>query len=103
MHIFPYSRRAGTRASKLPDYPLEIKKNREALLSEVMLDSRRRYMERFIGKTVEVVAEELHEGSYEGYTREYVRAKIVGDVHQGEIINGIVEDVQDNKIIVRRI
>ena len=102
MHIFGYSRREGTRAAKLPDYPNSVKKEREYLLEEVHADSMDRYLRSFVGSEVELLVEEEVDGMFEGYTREYMRARMEGNAHQGEIVSCVVLGVEDKKLMVKR-
>ena len=77
-HIFKYSRRKGTKADQMPGQITEaVKSERSDRLSAVCEEMSRRFRERFLGRTVEFLAEELIEAEGEicitGYTREYVR------------------------------
>ena len=78
VHAFPYSRRAGTLAAKLPDLPADVKKERMARLSEIIGAAEERYLSRFLGRTLEAVFEE--DG---GYTRNYIRVRAEG-AREGE-------------------
>ena len=74
IHIFPYSRRRGTDAARLPDLPGRVKKERLHRLeraAEVLADAAAR---RFLGREVEVLVEE--DGG--GYTERYLRARVPG-------------------------
>lgn len=74
-HIFPYSVRQGTVASKLykSDLPLSVKKERVDELEKVVLSSRQGYLNSLIGKTFNVLTED-HEGEYVvGYSENYVK------------------------------
>lgn len=74
-HIFPYSVRQGTVASKLykSDLPLSVKKERVDELDKVVLSSRQGYLNSLIGKTFNVLTED-HEGEYVvGYSENYVK------------------------------
>lgn len=78
VHAFPYSRRAGTVAAKLPDLPAAVKKERMARLSKVAAAAEERYLARFLGRTLEAVFEE--DG---GYTHNYIRVRADG-AREGE-------------------
>lgn len=78
VHAFPYSRRAGTLAAKLPDLPADVKKERMARLSETIGAAEERYLSRFLGRTLEALFEE--DG---GYTRNYIRVRAEG-AREGE-------------------
>ena len=75
-HIFPYSRREGTKAAERADQNTEaVKKQRGALLRETDLLRRKEFLNYYIGKPVEVLFEEQMELNgrkyWTGHGREY--------------------------------
>lgn len=80
LHIFPYSRRSGTRADTLPDQiPEARKKERLQALTALGETKRQLYAESFIGKNVSVLIERLDaEGNGHGWTGQYVQARLTG-------------------------
>jgi threonylcarbamoyladenosine tRNA methylthiotransferase MtaB len=72
VHIFPYSHRKGTDASRLDDLPADVKKARHASLQSLADEMTREYASRFVGRDVEVLVEE----SGTGYTERYLRATV---------------------------
>lgn len=81
MHIFQYSRRAGTKAAAMPDQvPEAVKKERSEKLLALghrMSGEFRRY---YLGRQVTALLEEefLYDGKryYTGYTKEYVKVAV---------------------------
>lgn len=73
-HVFPYSRRAGTTAAKMPAQveAREIKA-RAARLRELDAHKRQEFAARFTGTRSSVLFEESFNGSLRGYTRNYLR------------------------------
>ena len=58
IHIFPFSPRAGTHAATLAgQLPNAVKKQRARQLAAIARDSRHRYMQQFVGRTVNVLWE----------------------------------------------
>src|SRR5262245_26678828 len=55
IYIFPYSRRRGTEASRLPDLPAAVKKERHAALQALADRLTAAYASRFIGREVDVL------------------------------------------------
>ena len=85
LHIFPYSNRTGTVASKLyKDLPKSVKTNREKVLEEI----KKRDKLEFIKKNdiVEILLEEEKDGVFYGYSKNYIKCKIKGDFHVGDIV-----------------
>lgn len=73
MHIFPYSKRAGTRAAKMPDQIMKAEKEaRVKRASEVAKKTRAKFLQSLIGKTVSVLFEEEENGLWRGHSMEYI-------------------------------
>ena len=112
-HIFKYSRRAGTRADRMPDQvPEEIKTERSKRLAELNEINMQEYLREYCGRTAEVLLEEVQEesaaaGSAEqnqavgsanppaafltGHTKEYVQVKLpLTAGHPGGIVQTII-------------
>lgn len=70
LHVFPYSKRDGTKASQMKgEVHGNIQKQRTAKLLELSNALRQKDMERF--DKIEVLIEREHIGSYTGYTNQY--------------------------------
>lgn len=81
MHIFKYSRRAGTRADRMPDQiPEQVKTARSEILLKLEKQMSKAYRESFLGKKKTVLLEEKTEiDGVEymiGHTMEYVKAVV---------------------------
>ncbi len=91
-HIFPYSRREGTRAAAMPkQVPEGIKKERSEILLKMSDGHFREFQENYWNKPREILLEEkvLRQGEsvFVGYTREYVRGYVPAERHHtGEIV-----------------
>lgn len=91
MHVFPYSRRRGTAADRMPDQiPEDLKKKRShelLVLSERMSEE---YRQGLVGREVDVLLEEPDEdGDMAGFTKEYVRVSVPGALNQaGREVHG---------------
>ncbi len=81
IHIFPYSRREGTKAARMKgQIPRRIKEERVRQVEVTAEKLARAYREKLLGKTVEVLFEEVETGRYGvGFSREYLRVKVDGD------------------------
>lgn len=76
LHVFPYSRRAGTPAAKMPEQiPTKVKNLRSQELTKLGDELALLYHQRLIGSEVEVLFEESMEGFAQGYTETYIRVK----------------------------
>ncbi len=75
LHIFPYSERSGTAASKLyKDISKQIKTSRLKRLEEVGKNLQRDFINQ--NKTLSVLIEEKHGEWFEGYSKNYIKCKI---------------------------
>lgn len=80
MHVFPYSRRQGTVADRMPNQvPEPVKKERSHELLALAEEMSAQYRDSFVGRQVSVLLEEAgDEGYMAGYTREYIRVQKAG-------------------------
>lgn len=86
MHIFPYSRREGTRADQMPDQvPKQIKEARAAQATAVAAQMTADYRAAMIGRTVQVLFEQPGPGGFWGHAPNYVPVCVCESVQQGEI------------------
>lgn len=78
VHVFPYSERHGTAASKRGDsVEKRIKEERAAIMIEETEKIRQDYMKGLLGKNTEVLFEnEIEEGVFQGYTKTYIPVRI---------------------------
>lgn len=77
MHVFKYSKRDGTRAAAMKEQiDGKVKEQRSAKLIELDKTLERQFMDRFIGKNMNVLYEQNFENNhdvYEGYTPNYIK------------------------------
>ena len=111
MHIFKYSRRKGTVADRMEGQVDEkIKTQRSAILLELENKMSKEYRQQHIGKTEEVLIEEIvsEKGKdyFMGFTPDYIRVKIACDtaLDNSEYINTIkkvyMKELSDDGIVV---
>ena len=86
IHVFPYSDRNGTVASKMNNkVPRNIIKERARKLIELSNELESAYYNSFIGKNVSVLIEEIKEDYYVGFSDNYIPIKIKGNYKINEI------------------
>ena len=77
VHVFPYSIRPGTPAAKMENQIEKSEKERRASIMSNAADRiRTEFLGNQIGKTLEVLIEEHHDGFAQGYTANYTPVKI---------------------------
>ena len=81
IHAFPYSPREGTNAYKrYKELPASVKKERVERILQKGAEEKEKYMRRFIGKTLEIVPEHCIDGYTEGYSENYIRVYVEGEM-----------------------
>ena len=105
-HVFAYSNRRGTKADKFPNQVKRAEKNRRAsIMAEAAGECRRKFLNSFIGKEIEVLAErEIEHGIYEGHTSNYIKVHIPCDKNISRKfvnvkIDKIIDDYATGKLI----
>ncbi|MCR5255717.1 MAG: tRNA (N(6)-L-threonylcarbamoyladenosine(37)-C(2))-methylthiotransferase MtaB [Acetatifactor sp.] len=93
MHVFKYSKRAGTRAAIMPDQvPDELKASRSDILLDMTARHSKKFREKYIGGTALVLFEEekkiAGKNCFVGHTADYVKVAVEddGDIHSGDLI-----------------
>ena len=83
MHAFPYSPREGTNAYKrYKEIPYAVKKERVERLIAKASEEKKKYLQRFIGAVVELVPENCFDGFTEGYSENYIRVYVEGEMEK---------------------
>ena len=106
MHIFKYSRRAGTRADRMPEQiPEQIKTLRSDELLELEKRLSEQYRRSFLGKKTEILLEEetqIDGKAYMiGHTREYVKAVVpLEKGRKNQIAEGVLTEMLTPEILL---
>ena len=80
MHIFPYSRRPGTPADKMPgQHPNAVKEARSREAIAVAEQMSRDYRQALVEKQLQVLFEEPEDGFFVGHAPNYVKVYVTGD------------------------
>ena len=104
MHVFKYSRRAGTRADRMPDQvPEPVKTKRSAELLALEKEMSKAYRASFLGRETEVLMEEPVEiggARYMvGHTKEYVKAAVPEAGGKNCFVRGVLKEFLTDEII----
>ena len=76
MHVFPYSKRKGTRAAEMENQvDGNIKEQRSKILIDLSNKNQKEYNASLMGKKVEVLFEDRDEEYYKGHTQNYILVK----------------------------
>ena len=96
LHVFPYSKRDGTPAARMPSVPVADRKARAERLRHAGDIALETFMRAQIGEPASVLIEKDNRG----LTQHYVSARIEGTAASGEVVIGRVRDVIDGALIV---
>ncbi len=84
IHCFPYSAREGTKSYKMIDLPSEVKKQRLDMLIKLKNTLKKEFILSNINKELEFITEEF-DGKYTlGYTENYVKVYVDGEIKEGK-------------------
>lgn len=102
MHIFPYSRRPGTPADKMPgQHNNATKEARSRAAIALAEEMSRAYREGFIGRTLEVLFEEREGEFYTGHAPNYIKVYARGENLHNEIRTVIVLEVYRDGVLAQ--
>ena len=87
VHVFPYSRRKGTKADTMPNQiPENIKKERVKRLIALSNKLEKEYLDLFLNREVEVLIEEEYPDYSLGHTGNYLKVKVLKSFQSNELI-----------------
>ena len=89
MHVFKYSKRAGTAAARRPEQVSEeVKHERSERAIALATELSERFAEQYVGTVREVLIEERCEDGWVGYTNHYIRTLVEDDprIHENRIV-----------------
>lgn len=80
LHVFKYSKRKWTRAAKMENQvDGNVSSKRSEELISIGNDLKSKYMNKYLGKTLDVLLESYDNGYLYGYTPNYIKVKVKGD------------------------
>lgn len=97
-HVFKYSRRNGTKAANMPNQvPEQEKARRSQILLELCRIKKAEFEEQMVGRTVEVLLEDIVERDgiryRTGHTKEYVKVAVnADDTSENEILEMTIQN-----------
>lgn len=94
IHVFPYSERKGTKSATF-DNKVEpsIKKMRARELLKLSKELEIAYANKFIGRKLEVLTEEIKDGNTYGHTSNYLHVKINKELPRNEFVTVEIKEL----------
>ncbi len=95
LHVFPFSERHGTKASRM-DGKLrgDVKKDRAKRLIEVSHELEENYMKKFIGTSEKVLVEEYKDGYSYGHTSNFLYVKVKEHLPHNELVKVKIKSIE---------
>lgn len=95
LHVFPFSERHGTKASRMEGKLRgDVKKDRAKRLIEVSHELEENYMKKFIDKEEEVLVEEYKDGYSYGHTSNFLYVKIKRQLPHNELVKVKIKSIE---------
>ena len=79
IHVFPYSIRKGTVAEKMKQVNDATKKQRAEQLSQTKLQLKKEFLSKYVGKTMQILTEDIDGDYIAGYTANYIKVYLKKD------------------------
>ena len=95
IHVFPYSSRTGTPASKMPQVPKTVIDKRASILRKISNERLNKHLKNKIGSIQNV----LVEGNAKGFTEDYSRVSFKEGPEIGKIIPMKIEKKYNNELL----
>jgi len=95
LHVFPYSERPGTPASRMPAVPAALRRERAARLRTTGHRAARRFYDAQVGRRAAV----LVEAGRAGHSEHFAPAQVQGDADAGHIVAGTVIGATDRGLL----
>ena len=96
LHIFPYSIRKNTPAARMPQVPKDIIKQRARALREKGMIQMKKYLQKQIGNSATMLVEHVKENYSYGKSQHFTKIKLPNNLKEGEIINCIITDFNND-------
>lgn len=101
VHAFKYSKRKWTKAATMENQvDGNISQKRSEELIALATKQKTEYMSSYIGKELEVLFESFDDGYLYGYTKNYIKVKVLGDKkYLGKCMNVKMENIENEMLI----
>ncbi len=105
LHVFPFSPRKGTPASRYPDQiTADVKKMRCQQMRQLGLKKKKAFYKKFLSKNIKVLIEEIREldsGNLKGKTSNYIDVTVEGpDALQNQIVIVKLVKLNENQTVL---
>ncbi len=99
MHIFPYSSRQGTKASRMKQISGDVKKKRVKILEQLDSQFHNDYLNYMKGKKQVVLTETIDEDNVVGYTENYIKVYLPKNAKMYDFVNVKIGEIYKDGVI----
>ncbi len=100
MHVFKYSQRKGTRAAVMPNQiDGNIKEARSHKLIEISNKNEKEFLDKYIGKEVDVLFEQEENEYIKGHTSNYLVVKVKGKELENKMLKVKITNREEDELI----
>ena len=100
VHVFPYSRRPGTKADAMPEQLSHAVKSARAHEAQRVADGcKQRYLAQQVGRILPVLFETEHDGNWVGHSDNYCLVRAAGDDLRGLVKNVKISAVSGQMLV----
>ncbi len=101
LHVFTYSSRPGTPSAEMPEQvPVQVARERNRVLRELIAQKKRAFMESFVGREVEAITLTHFDGEFtEALTDNYLKLRMYGQHGSNQWIRTSIHAVQSDALI----
>ena len=100
VHIFPYSKRKGTKAATMSGQILKaVKTQRAQEAAAVCSTLEKEYLESQIGRTVSVLFEQQESNGFIGHSKEYYNVFVEGKNLQNKVCNVLIKELNNDTLV----
>ena len=104
IHVFPYSVREGTKAAAMPNQlSNDIKKKRARELIEIDNDLQLQYNQKYVGKTIRFLVEEIVDGNSIGHTENFLKVVVPEILEENKEYDVLVKKAEIDDVICQKI
>lgn len=98
IHVFPYSRREGTKSASMKEVPDNIKKERVKQLISLSNELEINYLKKFIDREVEVLIEKVEDNKSIGHTGNYLKVIIDEELEPNTLVKVKIKSLENTNL-----
>ncbi len=101
LHVFTYSSRPGTPSAEMAEQvPVQVARERNRVLRDLIAQKKRVFMESFVGRDVEAITlTHFRNGLTEALTDNYLKLRLRGQHESNHLIGSSIDCVEDDALI----